>query len=186
MSSDEQRESRWTRWRSPRKLRSHLLWLFGWGVWLYVTTTPWRALWDPPAPAGTRAIIDTAIALVIGVIYVWVLLHGKYFRALSAASTLWLVLGQVIFIEGNFARWYYGVSAVNPGAFDQKLAGIDAAYFTISTATTTGMGDIHPVSGVARSIVTGQMIASLYLVVIALGTAAQRVLASRGTKDDDR
>jgi hypothetical protein len=49
-------------------------------------------------------------------------------------------------------------------------------------ATTTGVGDIHPVSGSARLIVTGQMITSLYLVVIALGTAAQRVLASRAVK----
>ena len=64
------------------------------------------------------------------------------------------------------------------------MTGVDAAYFAISTATTTGMGDIHPVNSSARLIVTGQMIARLSLVVIALGTAAQRVLASRAAKDD--
>jgi hypothetical protein len=70
------------------------------------------------------------------------------------------------------------MSVYSPHSFDPSpLTGIDAAYFTISTATTTGMGDVHPVSGGARLLVSGQMIASLYLVVIAISTAAQRVLA---------
>jgi len=39
------------------------------------------------------------------------------------------------------------------------------------------MGDIHPVSGDARLLVSGQMVLSLYLVVIAVTTAAQRVIS---------
>jgi hypothetical protein len=47
---------------------------------------------------------------------------------------------------------------------------------------TTGMGDIRPVNGAARLAVSLQMITNLNLVVIAIGTAAERVLA----RDDRR
>jgi hypothetical protein len=157
MSSDEQRQSRWIRWRSPRYLASRLGWLFVWGVFLYATTSPWRALGQPPtASPGNRAVLDTAIAVVFGGGYVWYLLHGRRFRTLSAEMTLWLVLFQVVYTEGYFAQWYYNMSAAHPDAFGHKLTGVDAAYFAISTATTTGMGDIHPVTSDARLIVTGQ------------------------------
>jgi hypothetical protein len=54
------------------------------------------------------------------------------------------------------------------------LSKIDAAYFTIGTATTTGMGDIHPASQGSRLLVEFQMVVSLFLVVTALGLAIQR------------
>lgn len=52
-----------------------------------------------------------------------------------------MVLAQVIFVEGFFATLYYVLSAQSPQAFDCPLTRIDATYFTVSTATTTGMGD---------------------------------------------
>jgi hypothetical protein len=55
------------------------------------------------------------------------------------------------------------------------LSGVDAAYFTISMATSTGMGDIHPVSSTARPVVSCQMVASLYLTIVAIGTVVLRV-----------
>jgi hypothetical protein len=69
-------------------------------------------------------------------------------------------------VRGVVLRAVSGVAA-----FNVPLTRIDATYFTISTATTTGMGDIHPVSGAARLLVSAQMIASLYRVVIAITTA---------------
>ncbi|MGO9154175.1 ion channel [Mycobacterium sp.] len=94
-----------------------------------------------------------------------------------------MVLAQVIFVEGFFALLYYALSAQSPQAFNCSLTRVDATYFTISTATTTGMGDIHPVSGTARLLVSAQMVTSVYLVVIAITTAIQRVLA-RGEHGD--
>jgi len=57
------------------------------------------------------------------------------------------------------------------------LSRIDAAYFAISTATTTGMGDIYPASSYARLIVSAQMVFSFILFVGAIGTALQRGIA---------
>jgi hypothetical protein len=66
------------------------------------------------------------------------------------------------------------------------MSAIDAAYFTISTATTTGLGDIHPASGTARLVVSAQMIASVYLVVIAIGTAVGRIFAPDAHDDQQQ
>lgn len=67
------------------------------------------------------------------------------------------VLAGTSCIEGFFVLAYWMLSVHSPGAFDPPvLSRIDALYFSISTATTTGMGDIHPKSGLARLIVSGQ------------------------------
>ena len=61
------------------------------------------------------------------------------------------MIAPTIFVEGTFAELYYAMSANSPHSVGPPtLTGIDVAYFTISTATTTGIGDIHPVSGAAR------------------------------------
>ena len=86
-----------------------------------------------------------------------------------------LVIELTMCVEGGFAQIYYEMSAHSPHSVDPyPLSGIDAAYFTISTATTSGIGDIHPVSGAARLLVSAQMIANVYLVVVAITTAVQR------------
>ena len=101
------------------------------------------------------------------------------FQQLSEAESppgqvLAQVLASISSVEGIFGQVYELLSATRPEAFNSPLTGIDAAYFTISTATTTGMGDIHPVSSAARLLVTAQMVVSLALVVAALGVALNR------------
>jgi len=103
-------------------------------------------------------------------------------RAQRRSSQPWLIFAYVVagavFIEGQFACHYFVICTVWPGSFAPPiLTRIDAAYFTITTATTTGMGDIHPASSYARLIVSAQMVFSFILLVIAIGTALQRGLA---------
>lgn len=70
---------------------------------------------------------------------------------------------------------YHAMSEHSPHSFDPSpLSGIDVAYFTIGTATT-GSGDIRPVSGAGRLLVSAQQITTVYLVVIAITTAVERV-----------
>jgi Ion channel len=93
------------------------------------------------------------------------------------------VLSGAILVEGIFAAIYYVMSFGSPGPFGSPLTGIDAAYFTISTATTTGMGDIHPVTAAARLVVTAQMVVSLAVLVTALSVALDRFFAQRVNSD---
>jgi hypothetical protein len=77
---------------------------------------------------------------------------------------------------------YWGMS---PSAFSSPLTATDSIYFTISTATSTGMGDIHPVTRNARMFVSFQMVVSVFLIVFAIGTVIERYINSRVPRSDD-
>jgi hypothetical protein len=168
------------KWRKSGRLGYRLQIFFGMLVFFYIVSSPWQVLGHPPAAMGIRFALNITFAVIWSIGWVWILLQHRFFRKAPAAVIAVLVVCQAVYVDGIFADCYYALSAQSPRAFEPSpLTGSDAAYFTISTATTTGMGDIHPASSAARLIVSGQMVASLYLVVIAIGTAVGRVLDYR-------
>jgi Ion channel len=148
---------------------------------MLASASPWAALRGPAAPSMANYALYISLGILLPLIFVWLYLVRRHFRKWPASVIALLVIAQAVLIEGAFAQLYYMLSAQSPHSFDHPLTSIDAAYFTISTATTTGMGDIHPVSGTARLLVSAQMVASVFLVVIAITTAVQRVLARDGS-----
>ena len=78
--------------------------------------------------------------------------------ALAATVPLFLLL---------FASAYYVMARGTPGSFSQQLTRTDALYFTVTTFTTVGFGDITATSQTARLVVTVQMI--LDLLALGLG-----------------
>jgi hypothetical protein len=151
-------------------------------IWFYAFA-PWIVLLQPsPFRPGSRAWV---IGFFVGGALAILCYTGAtlfHLRSRSAYMTpgylLILVVGNICSVEGLFALDYHVMSDFWPQTFGSSLTAIDAAYFTISTATTTGMGDIHPVSSVARLLVTGQMVVSLALIVAALGLAFNRFFTS--------
>jgi len=82
----------------------------------------------------------------------------------------------VISLWANFfagVYWELGASG-----FNSVLTKLDAAYFAVTVATTTGFGDIHPVSQAARAAVTCQMVTGFVLLVLG-------VRALRSADDDE-
>ena len=77
---------------------------------------------------------------------------------LAATVPLFLVL---------FASAYYVMARGTPGSFSQQLTRTDALYFTVTTFSTVGFGDITATSQTARVVVTVQMI--LDLLTLGLG-----------------
>jgi voltage-gated potassium channel len=77
-----------------------------------------------------------------------------------------------------FAATYYAMDQTYPHSFNQVLTRTDALYFTVTTFTTVGFGDIVATSQSSRIAVTVQMLADLVLIgVIArvlLGTIQKR------------
>jgi len=161
--------------------RRHRMAIISWVVVsLLVATWPWALLSVPARAAGSywAYVPLVCLGVLLAVAWVVILLRSEILRAEPAIVVALLVIAQTIFTEGTFAELYYAMSANSPHFFDPPtLTGIDAAYFTITTATTTGMGDMHPISGTTRLVVSLQVIASLYLTAIAVTTAFQRVLA---------
>jgi hypothetical protein len=98
---------------------------------------------------GSQTTSELIILAAMGFPYVWLAVWDLTHPG-RAGRALLTVLAAVFYIEGIFANAYYWVSHRTPAAFNETLGRIDAAYLSISTATTTGMGDIHPLSGPAR------------------------------------
>jgi hypothetical protein len=60
------------------------------------------------------------------------------------------------------------MDALTAKSFNQPLNHTDALYFTVTVFATVGFGDITPTTDAARLVVTGQMIADLVIIGIAV------------------
>ena len=89
----------------------------------------------------------------------------------SAIATLALVA---------FAATYRLLSADDAAAFNEPLNHTDALYFSLTTTTTVGFGDIAPVSGAARGVVMVQMLAN----VVVLGGVMQALFHTARRRRD--
>ena len=139
-----------------------------------------------------RVHVRLAVILVAGILIVlavsaWQLhaiTRSRYpaVRAIDALATtapLFLLL---------FAATYYLMARTSPGSFNpDHLTRTDTLYFTVTTFSTVGFGDITAASQAARLVVTVQML--LDLLVLGLGirafVTAVRVGRSRPPTDPD-
>ena len=64
----------------------------------------------------------------------------------------------------------------NPAYLPHTLGRLDAAYFTVTTFTTTGFGDIEPTSDATHVAVTMQIFSGFLLVAVALVLVLNRVV----------
>jgi hypothetical protein len=143
---------------------------------LLVGAGPWLVLSMSAHPEDRNTLMVDGVLLFVVIICAFIFLR---FRHTPRHLVFLFILACTSTALGLFATFYYALSLRSPNSFSSPLTRIDAVYFTMSTATTTGMGDIHPVSGTARLLVTGQMVLSLFLVAAALGIAFQRLFGER-------
>jgi voltage-gated potassium channel Kch len=71
----------------------------------------------------------------------------------------------------NLAHVDLLISLADPHSFNIALSRPDAIYFTVSTVSTVGYGDIHPVSDGAELWVSGQIIIGLFITIYVIGKA---------------
>ena len=123
---------------------------------------------------------EAALELLIAIALVIALICWELYRTISdpypevRAATGLMVLVTAVVI--TFALVYATMSEVNPAAFTEPLTKSDAIYYTVTTLSTTGFGDITAVSSSARWVVTGQMLFDLVLLV---GLARVFILAAK-------
>lgn len=94
----------------------------------------------------------------------------------SSLSVLNLVLLlEIVLIAFSFT---YFALATNTEQFSGLETRLDALYFTLTTTTTTGYGDVHPSGQVAKALVTAHMAFNLVFIA-AVGTALRRSFHGR-------
>jgi voltage-gated potassium channel len=138
-------------------------------------------------PIDGRSNVASIVVMIVGalafvgavVIQFRRILHSPYptLRAVQA-----VVVVVLVFLVG-FSLSYLTMSTVNPANFSEPLDRLDAFYFTTTVAATVGFGDITATTGVARLVVTLQMLLGLsllaVLVRVATGIATHRRQSSR-------
>jgi Ion channel len=67
-----------------------------------------------------------------------------------------------------FASSYVVMAAMSAGNFGGRLTHTDGLYFTVTVFSTVGFGDITAKTQAARLVVTGQMIANLVILGLAI------------------
>ncbi|MGW2560506.1 ion channel [Streptomyces sp. NPDC001514] len=127
---------------------------------------------DRPATVGTSVLLMCGLLAVVLVFgwEVWLIAHSphpllKAVEALATTLAMYLVL---------FASAYYLLERAVPGSFSEPLNRTDALYFTLTTFTTVGFGDIVARSETGRVVVMLQMTSGLLLV----GIAARALVAA--------
>jgi hypothetical protein len=130
---------------------------------------------DERGTAGASALLVGGLAAVL-LVFGWEVRaivrsphpRLKAVEALAATLALFLVL---------FAGAYYLLDRSSPGAFSEPLTRTDALYFTLTTFSTVGFGDIAARSQTGRVLTMLQMCGGLLLVGVAARVLAGAVQA---------
>jgi hypothetical protein len=142
------------------------------------------------APGGRIGVCSDAGSLVASVVVAYILL-AQVFRA--GPINLMRVQGAVaayLLIGVAYAYAYRIDMYVNPAAVDSTVGKmntfVDWIYFSFSTLSTLGYGDIVPTSRLSRSLAIGEAITGqLYLAILIARLVAMQV-SGVGTKKSDQ
>lgn len=162
--------------------------LTGFVSYVAVLLYPWILFGYAPVGAAVIFILLSAVSIPIAVVLsIVILYHPKEWEPLEnfvfSLSVIALLISDIV---GAFSTIYLQLGA-NTGCFsnmgldnmNHSLSHVDALYFTLSTLTTVGYGDIHPVSGSCRGWVTGQLSVTLIVIGLVITGLATRIMSSR-------
>jgi voltage-gated potassium channel len=134
-----------------------------------------------PIPGRMReaswALLFSCGVIVLGLLIT--LAIRRLLRAGEGARIRGLVLLLVLTLL--FFSWCDESLAELPGQFADLHTKIDALYFTVSTLSTVGFGDVHATGQLARAAVTVQMVFNLVFIGLAAGIVTG-FLRSRATR----
>ncbi|MGB3185166.1 MAG: ion channel [Ornithinimicrobium sp.] len=88
-----------------------------------------------------------------------------------------LALGLIV-VVAVFALGYFVLETNSPSQFEGLVTRTDALYFTMTTLTTTGFGDIYASGGFARILVSANMFFNLVFIA-AVGVVLRNRLGAR-------
>jgi len=139
----------------------------------------WLPLDHSSTPAAvTILLIGLAGFIVLVVVQVRVITRSP-FPALRATEALAINVSLFLLL---FAGTYVVLAALSAANFGGHLSHTDALYFTVTVFSTVGFGDITAKTETARLVVTGQMIADL----IILGLAIKLIVGAVRRRRADR
>lgn len=117
-----------------------------------------------------RVSSPEAVAIGAGVaILVVLVVFGRQLSRVSRAEKPWMAAVEAVCLVFGmflvmFALVYVSLSLSDPSSFTERIDKVSGVYFATTVLTTVGFGDIAPVSGAARTLVTVQMVLGMALI----------------------
>ena len=117
---------------------------------------------DHLSDAGSVLLLTLGLIVVMGMIgwEVRAILKADY-PAIQAVGALAMTVPLFLVL---FATTFYLIDRATPGSFSEHLDRTGALYFTVTTFSTVGYGDITARTDGARLIVIAQMLADLIVI----------------------
>jgi hypothetical protein len=97
-------------------------------------------------------------------------------RQQLSAFNAGLIVVSFIALIGSFAVLFLQLTHDFQKCFGSALSHPSAIYFSITTLTTTGFGDLHPMSGGCQLVVSGQMLIGLAVLAIVFAGLIARII----------
>jgi voltage-gated potassium channel len=137
-----------------------------------------------------RSATWVAVALLVAGLVVFVGLVAFQVRVIIAASfpglrAIEALATSVPLFLALFASTYFVMARLSPGSFTAPLTRTGALYFTVTVFSTVGFGDITAKTDTARLVVTGQMIADLVILGLAIKVIVGAVRRGRQRQPQD-
>jgi hypothetical protein len=125
--------------------------------------------------AGASLVVRAALVAVTLVLMIWLVLAQVLRHARSADARLrGLVVALAVGVL-SFAYADLAVATWGDGQFVGLSTKIDAFYFSLTTLSTVGYGDVHAAGQVARALVAAQIVFDLAVLATAASLLAHRL-----------
>ena len=148
-----------------------------------VTALYYLLPFDRSATGGAVAWLVAGLVVFVGLVafQVRMIIASRFpgLRAVEALAT------SIPLFLALFAATYFVMARLSPGSFSTPLTRTDALYFTVTVFSTVGFGDITAKTEAARLVVTGQMIADLVILGLAIKAIVGAVRRGRQQQPQD-
>lgn len=153
-------------------------------VFVLLQAAPWIILLRPGGLIDRTETRVASAALVLYLILtaaVWSKVPRASFAGHRLRLFLLIACGLNMFI-GAFTGVYWHLSQADAQCFNQEITRWDATYFTLTTFTTTGYGDILAESQACRRFVVAQMASGAFIVSGVLAVVISGYTARPGAR----
>lgn len=121
-------------------------------------------------PTAVRVAITLLALYVVLTALVWARVIRASYTANVWRLVILILIGLNMFV-GTFSSVYWNLAGTDPNCFNVQVSGPDTLYFTLTTLTTTGLGDIQPQTRICRNVASVQMITGGIIVAWVTGVA---------------
>jgi len=139
------------------------------GIW-------YSSIFNPDAGLGFAVAIFSIVCQISFIIYVIILVLSSILRSKNVTlDTIYGAISVYLLIGFSFALFYFLIEILHPGSFyydnvnnlDNSISWIKIIYFSFTTLTTLGYGDIKPLTDMTQIVsIIEAMLGVLYMAIL--------------------